>query len=253
MEFAIIAGGIFFLAGLVKGIVGFGFPLIALVLLTLSIGLLDALALIVFPTFVTNLWQAFSDTYLRDIVRRMWRYFCVAAIFVLLTSQYLSVANVHWLTALLGVVLMVFVISQWLDVHLSIAPERERLLSLALGAVNGVITGLTGMFMVPSVMYMQALGFPRDMLVQAMGVFFGLSMLMLAISLGMNRLISADQAAASVAALAPSFAGLYVGRWIRTRIDEKQFQAVFLASLLVIGCYLIYRSVVMIGGPAFRG
>ena len=60
MEFAIFAGGIFFLAGLIKGIVGFGFPLIALVLLTLSIGLLDALALIVIPTFVTNLWQGLS-------------------------------------------------------------------------------------------------------------------------------------------------------------------------------------------------
>ena len=116
-----------------------------------------------------------------------------------------------------------------------------------------MITGLTGMFMVPSVLYMQALGFPRDMLVQAMGVFFGLSTLMLAVSLGMNRLITADQATASVIALLPSFAGLYAGRWIRMRIDEKRFQAIFLVSLLIVGCYLVYRSAISIGGPAAAG
>lgn len=247
MEFAFVAGGIFLLAGMVKGIVGFGFPLIALVLLTLSLGLLDALALIVIPTFVTNLWQALSGDHLRDIVRRMWLYFSVAAVFVLVTSRYLSVANVNWLTALLGSMLVVFVISQLSKLRWTVPPRREPLLGLLLGSVNGVITGLTGMFMVPSVIYMQALGFPRDMLVQAMGMFFGLSTLMLTISLGMNRLISTDQATASVLALLPSFAGLYAGRWIRRRIDERQFQAVFLASLLAVGTYLVYRSLTAIG------
>jgi len=50
----------FLLAGFVKGVLGFGFPIIALIVLTLTIGLLDALAIIVVPTLATNIWQALS-------------------------------------------------------------------------------------------------------------------------------------------------------------------------------------------------
>lgn len=81
-----IAAGAFTLAGFVKGVVGFGFPVITLIILTLTIGLLDALAIIVIPTIVTNIWQGLSGPYLKDITERMWLYFLVAMTFIWLTS-----------------------------------------------------------------------------------------------------------------------------------------------------------------------
>ncbi len=232
----------FLLAGLVKGILGFGFPIIALVVLTLIIGLLDALAIIIVPTLATNIWQALSGTHLAAILNRMWLYFSVAAIGVLLTSQYLTVVDVNWLTALLGAVLFFFALSRLFDFHINVPREKERVLSVILGAFNGALTGLTGSFMVPSVLYMQALGFPKDMLVQAMGFFFALSTLMLTISLGSNDLINADQARLSAYALIPSFAGVFAGRWARDQIDEASFQKIFLFSVLALGAYLVWRS-----------
>jgi len=47
MELILTAIFAFLLAGLVKGVLGFGFPIIALVVLTLTLGLLDALAIII--------------------------------------------------------------------------------------------------------------------------------------------------------------------------------------------------------------
>ena len=67
MEIFGIATVAFMIAGFVKGVVGFGFPIIALIILTLSIGLLDALALVVIPTLITNLWQAFSGNFRADV------------------------------------------------------------------------------------------------------------------------------------------------------------------------------------------
>jgi uncharacterized membrane protein YfcA len=106
-----------------------------------------------------------------------------------------------------------------------------------------LLTGLTGTFMVPSVLYMQALGFGKDMLVQAMGAFFALSTLMLIISLGRNGLISIEEATMSTLALLPSFAGIYAGRWTREQINEDQFQRLFLIAVLLLGAYLAWRSV----------
>jgi len=224
-------------------VLGFGFPIIALVVLTLTIGLLDALAVIVIPTLVTNVWQAFAGSHLRAIMQRMWLYFSVAMLGILVSSQYLALVNVNWLTALLGIILFIFSLSRLLDIHLTVREESEPILSVVLGSANGLLTGLTGTFMVPSVLYMQALGFGKDMLVQAMGAFFALSTLMLIISLGRNGLISIEEATMSTLALLPSFAGIYAGRWTREQINEDQFQRLFLIAVLLLGAYLAWRSV----------
>ena len=80
------------------------------------------------------------------------------------------------------------------------------------------------------------------MLVQAMGTFFALSTLMLAVSLGSNELLDGQQALASTIALIPSFAGIYVGRWTRDQVDEERFQLLFLCGVLLLGGYIAWRS-----------
>jgi len=247
METIGIATIAFIIAGFVKGVVGFGFPIIALIILTLSIGLLDALAIVVIPTLITNLWQAFSGEYLKAILGRMWRYFLVAVVFIWIASGYLKVVNIEWLTALLGTVLFFFAVSRLLKFSFTVPPRFESLLSAPLGAVNGMLTGLTGSFMVPSVLYMQAIGLRGDMLVQAMGVFFSISVFTLAISLGRNGLISAEQAQLSSLALIPSIIGLLAGRWTRRQIDEDRFQQVFLVAVLLLGGYIVFRSARALG------
>ena len=244
MDTALIAFVAFIFAGLVKGVLGFGFPIIALVVLTLAIGLFDALAIIVIPTLATNLLQALSGNFLREIFCRMGVYFLTAMCGIFVSSFYIADVDVNLLTGLLGAVLFFFSLSRLFDLHITIRRNQEPLLSVFLGTVNGLLTGFTGSFMVPSVLYMQALGFSRDMLVQAMGVYFGLSTLMLAVSLGRNDLISSDQAILSLIALLPSFAGVFAGRWIRQQVDEKYFQRLFLASVLILGAYIVIRALV---------
>ena len=243
MDLVFPATAAFILAGLVKGVLGFGFPIIALILLTLYIGLLDALAIIVVPTLLTNAWQALSGPHLRAILARMWLYFLCAMIGIFVASWFITHVNVNMLTGLLGAVLFFFAISRLLDVHIDVPRNREPLLSVVLGSVNGLLTGFTGSFMVPSVLYMQALGFGKDMLVQAMGVFFGLSTAMLMVSLGRNQLITAADATASTVMLLPSFLGIYAGRFMRDRIDEATFQRIFLIGVLLLGAYIVYRSI----------
>lgn len=238
----VVAALAFTVAGFVKGVVGFGFPAIAIIILTLTVGLLDALALLVVPTLATNIWQGLSGKHMQEIVRRMWLYAAVSIIAIWIASSYLKVVNVNWLSALLGAVLMTFALLRLLKVGVTVPRRLEPLLSLPLGAINGALTGLTGSFMVPSVIYMQAIGFRGDQLVQAMGLFFTVSMLTLAISLGRHELISADQAIMSAIALLPSFLGLYSGRWARVRINGQRFQQIFLLSVLVLGCFIVWKS-----------
>lgn len=54
----IIIAATFLLAGSVKGVIGLGLPTVSLGLLAATLDLTTAMALLLIPSFVTNIWQA---------------------------------------------------------------------------------------------------------------------------------------------------------------------------------------------------
>jgi len=238
-----VAAGAFLVAGLVKGVVGFGFPVIALAIMTMAIGLLDALAIVMLPAFLTNLWQATSGGHFREIGARLWSYMLMAVIFIVVASRYLNVDNATQLTATLGGLLCVYAMVSLARVTFTVPRQMEPALAPFLGAVNGTLTGLTGSFMVPSVFYLHATGFRGEYLVQALGIYFCLSSFTLAVSMTGRDLISMDHAMLSALALAPSFVGMSAGRWWRRRIDPDRFERVFFTAVLLLGLSLIWRAI----------
>ena len=62
---------IFLLAGWVKGVVGMGLPTVAMGALGLVMQPVQAAALLVVPSLVTNVWQYLAGPALRGIARRL--------------------------------------------------------------------------------------------------------------------------------------------------------------------------------------
>ena len=63
---------VFLLAGFVKGVVGLGLPTVSMGLLAVTMPPSQALAIVIVPAIITNIWQTFVGSYLRDIFRRLW-------------------------------------------------------------------------------------------------------------------------------------------------------------------------------------
>jgi len=76
----------FFLAGLVKGVIGLGLPTISLAILTVAINLESAMALMLAPSLVTNLWQGFSGCNTRYLLSRLWPFLVATATVVFIGS-----------------------------------------------------------------------------------------------------------------------------------------------------------------------
>jgi hypothetical protein len=104
----------------------------------------------------------------------------------------LPAVSLALLAGLLGVLLMVYAGVGLAGVPLAVPARHEAWLGVASGAVNGVLTGMTGSFVVPGVMFLQAIGLPRDRLVQAMGMLFTVSTVALAVALQANALLTAQ-------------------------------------------------------------
>lgn len=60
------------LAGFVKGALGLGLPTISVGLLAIAMPPGRALAIVIVPAVITNIWQTFAGPYLRDIAKRLW-------------------------------------------------------------------------------------------------------------------------------------------------------------------------------------
>jgi uncharacterized membrane protein YfcA len=146
------------------------------------------------------------------------------------------------LSALLGLLLVIYGFVSLAGWRLTVPPGRERWLGPIMGAINGILTGMTGSFVVPGVMFLQAIGLTRDQLVQAMGISFTLSTLALGAALHGNGLISAPQVQLSSLALIPALAGMALGRRIRQKMPEQMFRRVFFTALLLLGLYIIANS-----------
>ena len=62
----------FFLAGAVKGVTGMGLPTVAMGLLGALMAPVLAAALLIVPSFVTNVWQLFAGPAFTVLARRLW-------------------------------------------------------------------------------------------------------------------------------------------------------------------------------------
>jgi uncharacterized membrane protein YfcA len=163
----------------------------------------------------------------------------MATITVWLGATALTRVDLSLLSALLGALLMCYAVVSLAGVRLNIAPRNEVWMGPVIGTANGVLTGMTGSFVVPGVMFLQAIGLPRDMLIQAMGMLFTVSTVALGLALHGNALLSVNHSLVSLAAVVPAIAGMVLGQRIRKRLSEVLFRRVFFVALLVLGLYIM--------------
>lgn len=234
---------VFLLAGTVKGVIGLGLPTVSLALLTVAMDLTSAMALMLIPSFVTNLWQACSGGQGRDLLHRFWLFFLWAGGTVWIGATALSRIDLAWLSALLGIVLCAYATLSLTGFRLRIPQPREGAAGAGFGLINGVLTGMTGSFVVPGVLYLQATGLSRDQLVQAMGILFTLSTLALAVALQGQSLLSKELGMTSVIGLVPALIGMVLGQKLRTHLSEDRFRKIFFLSLLTLGLYIVVGSI----------
>ncbi|RJF97048.1 sulfite exporter TauE/SafE family protein [Noviherbaspirillum cavernae] len=232
----------FLLAGLVKGVIGLGLPTVAVALLGLVMTPMEAAALLVVPSLVTNVWQLAAGTNLKRLMHRLWPMMAGICIGTMLGAALWSGSDARHATAALGVALILYALSGLLSIRLSFPAGSEPWLSPTVGAATGAVTAATGVFVMPAVPYLQALGFSREDLIQAMGLAFTTSTVALAAGFAYQGSLHSGTAGGSLLALLPALAGMHIGQWVRTVVRPETFRKCFFAGLLAIGMHLALKG-----------
>jgi uncharacterized membrane protein YfcA len=234
----ILIAATFLLAGFVKGVVGLGLPTVSMGLLAVSMPPARALAIVIVPAIVTNIWQTFVGPHLRDIIRRLWPLMIGTVIGIWLNSGLLTGPYARYGTVILGGLLVIYAIFGLSKFSFSVARSDEKWIGGIVGLVTGVISAATGVQVLPSMPFMQAIGMEKDELVQALGVFFTVATLALAFNLTSAGLLSAATALPGAVAMAAAFAGMFIGQAVRSRLQPETFRRWFLVAMIFLGLYL---------------
>jgi uncharacterized protein len=233
---------VFFLAGVVKGVVGLGLPTIAMALLALLMSPSRAAALLIVPSLVTNVWQLRPWGALGPLMRRLWLMQLGVTAGTMAGAWLLGAPSGSWAMVGLGAMLIVYGAWALSGAKLSVPPRAERPLGLVVGTLTGAITSATGVFTVPAVPFLQALDLDRDELIQAMGISFTVSTVVLGISLYLNGHYSAADASASTVMLVPALFGMSAGTWLRQKLSPIVFKRCFLLGLVALGLQMVLRE-----------
>ncbi|TNC66285.1 sulfite exporter TauE/SafE family protein [Rubellimicrobium roseum] len=234
----------FLLAGFVKGVVGLGLPTIAMGLLSLAMAPAQAAALLIVPSLVTNVWQLGAGSRVSTLLRRLWPMQAGVVLGTVSSAGVLQSQEAGLASAGLGVALVIYAGLGLSAPRVHVPAPTERWLGPVVGVATGLVTGMTGVFVIPAVPYLAALGFSRDELIQALGLSFTVSTVALAFALAGGGSLGVGAATASLLTLIPALAGMMVGGWVRGRISEGAFRRCFFLSLLALGFYLALRKLV---------
>jgi uncharacterized membrane protein YfcA len=233
----------FLLAGFVKGVIGLGLPTVSMGLLAVAMPPSHALAIVVVPAIVTNIWQTFVGPYLRNIIVRLWPLMAGTAAGIWLNGGMLTGPYARYGTILLGILLAIYAVIGLRKFTFSVAPSNEKWVGGIVGLITGVISAATGVQVVPSMPFMQAIGMEKDELIQALGVYFTVATLGLAFNLTSAGLFSAATALPGAIAMVASFTGMFIGQAVRTRMQPDTFRRWFLIAMIFLGIYLIGSAI----------
>ena len=240
---AVAAALTFLLAGFVKGVIGLGLPTVAIGLLGLVMTPAEAAALLVVPSLVTNIWQLAAGPAFLPLVRRLWPMLICFCVGTWAGAGGLNHGSATHAGTLLGAALIAYALFGLSAKQFSVPPSLERWCSPVVGIATGLVAVTTGVFVVPAVPYLQALGLNKDDLVQALGLSFTVSTVALGSVLLAGGFFRPAVAASSLLALAPAIAGMLAGQWVRSRVRAEQFRVYFFAGLLLLGAHLALGDV----------
>jgi uncharacterized membrane protein YfcA len=207
-------------------------------LLAVAMAPAHALAIVIVPAILTNIWQTFAGPYFLGIVRRLWPLLLGLAVGIRLNAGMMTGPYARYGTVLIGVLLVIYAIISLRRYAVTVRPRDEKWIGGIIGLITGLISAATGVQVVPSMPFLQALGMKKDELIQALGVFFTVATLVQAFNLSAAGLLDESTALPGVVALACSVTGMAIGQAVRTRLEPEAFRRWFLISMILLGIYL---------------
>lgn len=247
-ELSLFAWGFVFavalLAGLVKGTVGFALPMLMVSGLGSILPAEVAIAGMLFPTLVGNLWQTLRGGMgaLVGAVRTHAKFLAIFSIVILATAQLVGFIPGWALFLIIGTIFTTYAITQLLGWRLKIEAENRSMAEVIAALIAGFVGGLSGSWGPPTVAYLTALQTEKRESVQVQGLIYAVGAVLLVAAHLQSGVLGPETRGFSAVLVVPVLVGMAIGMAIQDRLDQQQFARVTLIVLTLAGLNLVRRG-----------
>lgn len=239
----LFAASAFVLGGLVKGLAGFGLPLIVISLTSTFMPIEAALAINVIPPFVLNLWQMGGMQGAAATWKRYSLVLIGLPIGIGVGAVFAASLDANWLVGAVGAVTLAFCFSESAGWRLHLSPAQVSPAGLATGFMSGFLGSLTTVTGPPLVMYLLAVKASPGTFKAALGLFFLVVGFMLTLAFASIGFLSPPLALIGALMAVPAAAGMWLGQHLSKRVNESMFRMTVLILLTILGLNLLRRAV----------
>ncbi|MFK8081630.1 MAG: sulfite exporter TauE/SafE family protein [Granulosicoccus sp.] len=243
LSLLLMAMVIYFMAGVIKGTLGIGFPTAAVSLFAQVTDARTAITVVIMPMLLTNVWQVIRGRKFLSVIRQMWLLLLMMLVFILVFSQLASMVRVEILAAVLGGIVSIYALHSLYAKPLRLNPAYDRPAQIVAGVSAGIMGGMVSVWAPPILIYMQTLRLPKDQFVATVGVLLLLGTCVLLMSYVGSGVLGYGLFLCSALLVVPSLLGFTVGEQVRKRLSAQRFERLLLWFFFIMGLNLIRRAV----------
>jgi uncharacterized membrane protein YfcA len=233
---------LFLIAGLVKGLAGFGLPWIAIPLMSLMVPVPTAVAWSLIAVTVANLFQAYENWRSFHVLRVIWPLLLGLSVSMIFSVGLLTEVDTRWLSALVAVLIQVFVVAELFPRKPSIRPDNQKLKLGIFGVTSGIIGGMTSFVGFPALQALLALQLSSAEFVFSASLVFLIGSAILGSGLKAAGMLPTADLLISLTCVLPVLIGVRAGKTLRNRISAQLFKLAVLAVLSITGAAMIMQA-----------
>ena len=226
-------------AGLLKGIIGVGMPVVALPLLSLFIDVKSAAMLLSMPLIYSNLPQALEGGKTGRCLMQLMPVLLGMIPGLLLGVLALLALDAHAAKAIAGLVLMGVGGVTLLAPKLELQSRLVLPTGITFGFFGGILGGVAAMPGPLVFIFLLAKGLRGQAFTKEASLYLVVSAGLLAILLTASREFSWLDVLVSTAAMVPVVLGMSIGQHLRDRIAPETFKTLVLIAVITAGAELV--------------
>lgn len=242
-----LALAVTFVAGFVKGAIGFAMPMIMMSAFGSFLPATTALALLILPTLVTNIQQATRQGLgaARESTRKYGWHLAMVLLFIFVSAPFARVLPQWAMYLALGVPIVGFALWQLSGRPMTLPIRHRRRAEIATGIIGGLYGGISGIWGPPLIVYLLSIGVDKREQIRVQGVVFLLGAVALTVAHLGSGVLNAATLPLSAVMVIPAMLGMQAGFALQDRLDVAQFRRGTLAMLVLSGGNLIRRALTM--------
>jgi uncharacterized membrane protein YfcA len=234
---------ILFVAGLVHGTIGLGFPLVATPLLALFVDVRSAILITLLPTAAVNIASIVHGGHWRDSIGRFWPLGVYSLIGGVLGSTVIVASDPAPFKLVLAALILLYLASGWLGkIKMAWVAEHRGWSMLIFGLAAGVSAGSTNVMVPILIIYALEMGLQTTAMVQVFNMCFLAGKVSQMIVFAAAGMLTSEALLFTTPLAGIALLALLIGMAMRKRIGGDTYRniikwALFVVALTLVGQY----------------